>query len=145
MWVGAKFYTPEGFTKEAMQLGPSKRVPWPLPRWFELGKTWVFLAHEEGTMEPCPACEGHGRPVISRAVGGLALQVAQCETCGGTGSVPAPAVFHVFKPRRLVRIIPDTMPEDERERLRAQGLTLVEVPASVPDHQPVKRNGEDDE
>ncbi len=44
-----------------------------------------------------------------------------------------------------VRIIPDTMPADERERLRAQGLTLVELPASDPDHQPAKRNGEDDE
>jgi hypothetical protein len=31
-----------------------------------------------------------------------------------------------------------------RERLRAQRLTLVEVLASDPDHQPAKRNGEDD-
>jgi hypothetical protein len=59
--------------------------------------------------------------------------------------VSAPAVFHAFKPRRVVRIVPDTMPADERERLRAQGLTLVDVPASDPDHQPSKRNGEDEE
>lgn len=145
MWVGGRFYTPESFTAEAVVLGPSKRVPWPLPKWFELGVTWVFLAHEEGTLEACPACEGHGRPVLPQAVGGLALQVTQCETCGGTGSVMAPAVFHVFKPRRTVRIIPDTMPEEERERLRAQGLTLVAVPASDPDHHPAKRTGEDEE
>ena len=145
LWVGGRFYTPESFTAEAVALGPSKRVPWPLPKWFEFGTTWVFLAHEEATAEECAACGGHGRPVLRQAVGGLALQVTQCETCGGTGSVSAPAVFHVFKPRRVVRIVPETMPAAERERLRAQGLTLVEVPASDPDHQPAKRNGEDEE
>jgi hypothetical protein len=37
-----------------------------------------------------------------------ALQVTQCETCRGTGSVLLPAVFHVFKPWRVVRIISDS-------------------------------------
>jgi hypothetical protein len=45
----------------------------------------------------------------------------------------------------VVRIVPDTMPEEQREALRRQGLTLVEVPADDPDHQPVRRRGEDDD
>jgi hypothetical protein len=136
MWVGRRYYTPQSFTQECIEMGPSKRVPWPLPRWFELGKTWVFLAHEDAAQEPCEACGDGGRQV-KQTVGELSLEVTvtqTCETCGGRGVVPAPAVFYVFKPVRVVRIIPDTMPEEEREALRRQGLTLVEVPANDPDH-----------
>jgi hypothetical protein len=45
MWVGEKFYTPQTFTEEAEEFGVSKRIA-SVPRDFEIGKTWVFLAHK---------------------------------------------------------------------------------------------------
>lgn len=49
LWVGHRFYTPEAFVAEAQEMGISKRIG-AVPREFELGKTWVFLAHiEAGT------------------------------------------------------------------------------------------------
>ncbi len=47
MWVGAQFYTPETFISESIELGVSKRIS-TIPRDFEIGKTWVFLAHKFG-------------------------------------------------------------------------------------------------
>lgn len=47
LWVGGQFYpTPEHWTREARQQGVSRRIP-ALPKHFELGKTWVFVAHRE--------------------------------------------------------------------------------------------------
>lgn len=145
MWVGEQFYTPEEFTREAVELGASKRVSWPLPKWFKIGKTWVFLAHGAACVEECVTCRG-GATGPPRAVGGLALEVTQCEDCNGAGSVPAPGAFHIWMPLRAVRIIPDTMPGEERRALWKDGLTLVAVPADDPDHQPAKgRKGDDNE
>jgi hypothetical protein len=47
MWVGSKFYTPEKFIEEVRQMGASKRIP-AIPKGFEVGKTWVLLAHRGG-------------------------------------------------------------------------------------------------
>lgn len=45
MWVGTKYYpTADIFMEEAHRLGVSKRIAM-IPRGFELGKSWVFLAH----------------------------------------------------------------------------------------------------
>lgn len=44
LWVGHRFYSPESFIQEAQEMGISKRIG-AVPREFELGKTWVFLAH----------------------------------------------------------------------------------------------------
>jgi len=44
LWIGEKFYTPESFVAEAHKMGISKRIG-AVPRDFQLGKTWVFLAH----------------------------------------------------------------------------------------------------
>jgi len=51
MWVGDKFYTPNEFTEEAELYGVSKRIA-AVPRDFEIGKTWVFLAHRRGGIDP---------------------------------------------------------------------------------------------
>jgi len=58
LWVGHKFYkTPGEYMSEAGRMGISRRVK-SIPRNFELGKTWVWLAHieavraEDGTYEP---------------------------------------------------------------------------------------------
>jgi hypothetical protein len=67
-----------------------------------------------------------------------------CTDCEGTGKTYRPAIFYAYRPQRIVRIVPDTMPEDERAELREAGYTLVEVPATDPDHQPRKRNNEEE-
>jgi hypothetical protein len=44
LWVGARFYpTPESFAAEAREMGVLRRIT--AVHGFELGKTWVFLAH----------------------------------------------------------------------------------------------------
>ena len=47
LWVGKTHYTPESFMEEAREMGISKRIP-NIPDNFQIGKTWVFLAHIEG-------------------------------------------------------------------------------------------------
>ena len=51
LWVGNQFYTPQTFTEEAEQFGVSKRIA-AVPNGFEIGKTWVFLAHQRGGIDP---------------------------------------------------------------------------------------------
>ncbi len=51
MWVGTQFYTPQTFTEEAEEFGVSKRIA-AVPRDFEIGKIWVFLAHKRGGIDP---------------------------------------------------------------------------------------------
>ncbi len=136
-WIGQAHYSPQEFLEESNRLGISRRVPWPLPKWFELGKTWLFLAHIAVFQDTCAQCEGK----TTIELGGMYVK---CPECDGSGQVPVPGVFQVFKPQRVERIIPDTMGEAERELLRKEGLTLVEVPANDPDHQAKKKGGEDE-
>ena len=47
LWVGGQFYPkPSDWTAEALRQGVSRRIP-ALPKGFELGKTFVFVAHRE--------------------------------------------------------------------------------------------------
>lgn len=133
-WVGVRHYSPEEFSREAVALGVSRRVPWPLPKWFEVGKMWVFLAHEEARVEPCPGpCGGRG---FVRT--GEEQLPERCEICEGEAVVKTPAIFFAFKPQRVVRIVSKSMPTNERLDLMDKGLVLVEVPDDDPDHAPRK-------
>ena len=53
MGVGETFYTPRSFVDEARLIGVSKRIP-VVPRNFEVGKTWIYLLHQNacGTKKP---------------------------------------------------------------------------------------------
>jgi len=57
MWVGEKYYSVESFKGEASRQGVSKRIT-AIPKGFELGETWVLLAHkkavvrEDGSLGP---------------------------------------------------------------------------------------------
>lgn len=53
LWVGEKFYTTSSFTEESVRLGVSKRIA-AIPNKFEIGKTWVFLAHKKAINEETP-------------------------------------------------------------------------------------------
>ena len=53
LWVGEKFYTISSFTEESVRLGVSKRIA-TVPHGFEIGKTWVFLAHKKAINDETP-------------------------------------------------------------------------------------------
>jgi hypothetical protein len=136
VWVGDAFYTPGTFATEAAMFGVSKRIPGQIPKWFQIGTTWVFFAHPSTITEMCRPCEGSGvqdRPAAADLPG-----LSPCEECAGRGHILRPGVFFAMRPTHIERIIPDTMPEAARADLRAQGFRLVEVPADDPDHAPGK-------
>ncbi len=103
MWVGNQFYTPQNFIEEAKEQGISKRIS-AVPNEFELGKTWVFLAHNSG-----------GRNDSNKKV---------------------PAIFHVFKPTRIEKIVSKTQykNKDEMEKLRSKGIIPIVVDDNDFDH-----------
>lgn len=60
MWVGASHYaTVTSFVREAARLGVSKRVAH-LPVGVKLGRSLLFLAHDEAARVTCAACKGRG-------------------------------------------------------------------------------------
>ena len=104
MWVGSQFYTPQTFTEEAIQYGVSKRIS-AVPRDFEIGKTWVFLAHKRGGTDP-------------------------------KTNKKVPAIFYVFKPSRIEKIVSETQYQNkyEMEKLKSKGIIPIVVPDDDYDH-----------
>lgn len=82
MWVGDKYYSPQSFMKEARSMGISKKIP-AIPRGFEVGKHYVYLAHNKAVVE----------------FDGVALN--------GNGPIVTPGVFMVFKPAHIDLVIKD--------------------------------------
>jgi len=109
LWVGTQFYPkPETFAEEARTMGISKRIK-AVPRGFEIGKHWVFLAHPK---------------------------VKQVTDAEGKASWQ-PGVFHIFKPSKLEKIVTQSQADDveEMEKLAKAGITPVVVPDDDRDHQ----------
>ncbi len=50
MWIGEAFYTPEQFTREAREVGISKKVA-SIPRGFRLGRDIIYLAHRKAVID----------------------------------------------------------------------------------------------
>lgn len=125
MYVGQGFYTPKSFIIEAEEMGVSKRVS-SVPKWFEVGKTWVYLAHIDAVSKPCDCAEKTEDKTID----------PKCERCEGTGGYFEHGIFYAFRPSRVEVIIPNTMIAEDRTALIEKGYTLVEVPWDDPDHQP---------
>ena len=110
IWVGEKFYpTPEDFAREANQLGISRRIK-VIPRGFHVGEHWVFVAHP-------------------KAVTSINAETGEEEML--------PAVFRIFQPSRIEKIITRTMSEnaDLMADLAERGITPVIVPDNDRDHQ----------
>lgn len=141
MWVGSGFYTPESFQSEAAQLGISKRVN-SIPRDFELGQTWIFLAHPKaGRKEVCGwARKGRRCKLMPEQV--CQGTDKQCTSYDGMVA-EVPALFYAFRPNRLELLID----QSEYDRLHQAGneeelatktrkglITLVPVPDDDPDH-----------
>ena len=63
LWVGEKFYkTPQEWMGEAREQGVSRRIAM-IPRELEIGKTWIFVAHNKGI----PDSDGKMQPGIFHA------------------------------------------------------------------------------
>jgi len=112
LWIGEKYYTPQSFMKEALVLGVSKRIA-AIPRNLELGLTWVLLAHPKAVNRMKPA----------KTNDEVLFEIVQ-----------APGIFTAFIPQRIEKIVPDTITEEEVERLRKRGITPVKVDANDKDH-----------
>lgn len=105
MWVGAKFYTPRSFVKEAEKHGVSKCVS-SLPNWLELNKTWVLLAYQKV-------------PIMKE----------------GFNVDQKPAVFYAFKPRRVEKLIWKSQAKPKVLRdLEKRGITPVIIEDGDTDH-----------
>src|SRR3990167_818632 len=132
-WVGEKWYSPASFTEEANRLGASKRVS-KIPKWFEVGKTWMFLAHSRVFSEPCSECQGTPTP-LEQAAAGRTHRSEDCPECDGEGTIWNPGIFYAFVPKRLVKILADNAHPRYIAQAEERGYTVLLVPASDPDHQ----------
>src|ERR1700680_3833249 len=129
LWIGEKFYkTPVEFNKEAAELGVSRRIK-ALPRGFKVGETWILLAHPKAIHEVCAACEGKGY------VGEVGKNEV-CDGCEGKGWKYVSAIFKVWRPERIEKILPESQRgSSEHLELAERGITAVFVPDNDPDHQ----------
>lgn len=118
LWIGEKFYkTPSDFSAESAALGISRRIS-AVPKDFEVGKTWVLLAHRKAMLEQCDECRGYELDEDGDDA---------CPKCDGRGKIFIPAVFSAFRPTRIEYVVKGDETEEELERLEKRGLTLVKV------------------
>lgn len=132
LWIGEKFYkSPADFMREGHEQGLSRRIK-SVPRGFEVGKTWVLLAHNRGMY--CKECGGSGKLGSSEHP----LQSDQpCERCSGKGM--APALFSAFKPTRVEYVCRGDESDDELDAIERRGLTPVRV-EKVPRQEEIAAN-----
>lgn len=105
LWVGEKYYpTPADFIKEGVAQGISKRIS-TVPNEFEIGKTWVYLAHPKaiGPEWRAPAGTDDVKPYYK------------------------PGIFQAFKPTAIEYVVTGKETEEELARMEKRGITLVDV------------------
>ncbi len=83
---------------EAATRGISRRIH-SIPRDFEIGKTWVLLAHRKAV----PGHDETGQEIMT------------------------PGLFLVWKPDRIEYVVTDQETEEELERMEQRGIKLVRV------------------
>lgn len=99
LWIGESFYRrPHEFVREWLSAGISRRLG-RIPREFEVGKTWVLLAHRKGIT----GTDAQGNPFHT------------------------PAIFAAFKPTAIEYVITGKESEDELDRLEKRGFVLIKV------------------
>jgi hypothetical protein len=120
MTVAKEFYSPESFIEEARKYGVSKRIrPETLPKEFELGKTWVFLAHKEAirTKDSNPDILTDERKLGEYKRG----------------------LFYAFKPKRIEAIVGDNEKPEKVKDLEDEGFKVIQLPHDDPRFQPTTR------
>lgn len=99
LWVGTKFYpTTKDFRDEALSQGISRRIP-QLPNGFEVGKTWVALAHRDCIKGQ----DAEGKEIWT------------------------PGIFHIIRPTSIEYIVKGDEDDKKLDRLRKRGVTPVIV------------------
>jgi hypothetical protein len=128
LWIGAGAGYPEpgDWTAEAQRMGVSRRIPPRLPKGFELGKTWAFVAHPRVFVDPCGKCVGKGK------TGHFTEQeewVAEdCPQCEGEGRHYRAGIFHAFRPKAIEYVVDEKRDTDKKlKSLAKRGVTLVRV------------------
>ncbi|MBE7174526.1 MAG: hypothetical protein INR73_28400 [Williamsia sp.] len=97
MWVGAKFYpTPRDFMREGAAQGISKRIG-QIPKGFEVGKSWILLAHPNVTFY------GEDEPEVKQGI------------------------FTAFCPERIEYVVTGEETDDDLQAKADAGITLVNV------------------
>jgi len=124
LWIGESHYTPEEFTREALQMGVSRRLPTPSgkiprgPKNLKLGETWVLCAHIKACGEGVDPETGE--------------------------KVNRPGVFYLFKPTTLEYLLWSSEASPERiEELEKKGITPIVIPDGDRDHDPASPLGLD--
>lgn len=113
VWIGSRYYSPESFSKEAAEMGVSKRIA-AVPKGLVLGKTWVLVGHREAAQ----------RPTKQKGLNG------ECIT------EPGPGIFFAFRPTRIEMICKESQKEDADflNSLERRKITPVFVPDHDKDH-----------
>jgi len=115
LWVGERYYSPEAFVRESLQMGVSRRLPFTgniprAPKNLKLGDTWVLFAHKH---------------VIYTGKDEKGAEIWE------------PAIFHAFRPTRLELLIWQKDATVERlAELEKAGITPIVIPNGDKDHDP---------
>lgn len=118
IWIGEQYYkTPEEFSQEVAQMGFSRKLPC-IPRDFKVGETWVLVAHRKALHRTCDEC------------GGLFYPVCQTKACE-KGQIYTPAIFGVYRPTRIEKVVSGDETDEEIDRWVKQGIIPVKIQRSV--------------
>lgn len=133
LWIGEGFYkTPEDFSREGAEQGVCRRIT-AIPRGFKVGETWVLVAHPKVNIH-----ESRLAPEQPEELAKVNADQAQFGAAAHlVDKLRAPAIFAVFRPTRVEKIITVTQSKDEAEmkKLEEAGITAVVVPDDDKDHQ----------
>jgi hypothetical protein len=109
LWVGEKYYkTPRDFEKEIHTMGVSRRIS-QIPKQFEVGKTWVALAHRKAIQLPdsVPVEDKNGQVSF------------EFQYKAG--------IFHVYRPTAIEYVVREKDSKKKLESLEKRGISLVKV------------------
>ena len=129
MGVGEKYYkTPDDFTREAWEVGVSKRIPF-VPKELKLGETVIYLAHPKACKVREPVAMQQAMAILEEA---RTKQPRLLETEKVEKSL---GIFNAFIPQRIEKLIWESQATpDELEKLEKRGIKPVIVPDGDRDH-----------
>lgn len=124
MRVGEKYYpTPQDFLNEGITQGFSKRIA-QIPRYFEIGKTVIYLAHINACIKPDGTKDEPSR-LQDRMIDAEKVKRV-------TG------IFSAFIPQRIEKLYwqsaLDDMPAKEKAKLKKRGIIPIGIPDGDKDH-----------
>lgn len=129
--IGHKHYpSRDDFKREAIEMGISKRVAFPLPRDFKVKESVVLLGHPKVFTELVPEDSievEHAEIDEDSQQKGLPMIVSPAKTTGRMVAKDIAAVVMMFVPQRIEYVVNGTEPDEHLEQLAKQGVSLVRV------------------